>query len=609
MLEIKSVTWQNFLSFGDYQTTINFENLGQCLITGEVIDDEKTLSGSSQNPSNIIRSNGAGKSTCVSVMQWVLFGRTMHSTSPGNKVINWFTGKDCFGKIEFKNGDSITRTRSVNGHDELIYFKDGDKTELTSNTLSTSKNQQNKLNKDFGLDWETFSGSVFFNQYGKPWMEMADQTRKKAIERILHIDKFEYYSKVAKAKYDAIDTQIERQKTKKQSLEEENQRIRQQIERTTQASEAYNDNKTKRIQQIQQMILQEEQKQSKIQLPDLIKLQTKWEIVKKIKEKLEEKRRLSRELSDKIATINGTISSLRDKIELWQKKSGKVCMSCEQEVPAQHVSGKIGPIRQKLDSETIKINEEHTKKKQIDEEIKQIQQILVQKSPSTTLIEAKDTHQSWQRCDKEINRLKSAIETTKNEQNPHNTSIEELEGKINKNNDNIAEAEKEVERFNFLSRHYLYINRAYGDRSKIKSYIFQEHIPFINSRLKHYLDVFGLDIHIELTNSLSISSNLWGYEFESGGERKRTDVAFMLAMFDFHEQMYGRQCNILVLDEVDGRLDDDGIDSLINIIKNDLASKVEAILIISHRQHMQDVFPSQILVKRSNRFSQIEYSL
>ncbi len=99
---------------------------------------------------------------------------------------------------------------------------------------------------------------------------------------------------------------------------------------------------------------------------------------------------------------------------------------------------------------------------------------------------------------------------------------------------------------------------------------------------------------------------MWSYAFESGGERKRTDVAFMLATYDFHEHMYGRQCNILVLDEVDGRLDDDGIDSLINVIKTDLAPRVETILIVSHRNNMYDTFSRQICIERKNRFSSIK---
>jgi DNA repair exonuclease SbcCD ATPase subunit len=82
-------------------------------------------------------------------------------------------------------------------------------------------------------------------------------------------------------------------------------------------------------------------------------------------------------------------------------------------------------------------------------------------------------------------------------------------------------------------------------------------------------------------------------------------------MFDFHEQMYGRQSNVLVLDEVDGRLDDDGIDSLISVIKNDLANKVETIMVISHRNMMHDTFPRELRVKRTGSgdfrgFSEIE---
>ncbi len=80
----------------------------------------------------------------------------------------------------------------------------------------------------------------------------------------------------------------------------------------------------------------------------------------------------------------------------------------------------------------------------------------------------------------------------------------------------------------------------------------------------------------------------------------------MLAIFDFHEHLYGRQCNILVLDEVDGRLDDDGVDALIDIIKNDLASRVETVLTISHKGLMHDTFPKEIKVSRKNRFSTIE---
>jgi DNA repair exonuclease SbcCD ATPase subunit len=204
-----------------------------------------------------------------------------------------------------------------------------------------------------------------------------------------------------------------------------------------------------------------------------------------------------------------------------------------------------------------------------------------------------------------MKRYKADAAKIKDEENPHAAIIESTTNAIKKHRDTIPKIEQEIEQETYLNRHYWYIYKAYHDRTKIKSFVFQDHVPFINSRLRHYLDVFGLDVQIELTPALGITSNMWGYEFESGGEKKRTDVAFMLAMFDFHQQMYGRQCNLLVLDEVDGRLDDDGIDSLINIIKNDLAPRVDTVLIISHRNMMRDTFPRELHVTRTNRFSQI----
>ena len=87
-------------------------------------------------------------------------------------------------------------------------MKDGDEINVTSDTLGTAKLQQAELNRTFDLDWDLLCGSMFFNQYSKPWMEMADGTRKKAIERALHVDRFEYRAKVAKSKYgiNHIDT-------------------------------------------------------------------------------------------------------------------------------------------------------------------------------------------------------------------------------------------------------------------------------------------------------------------------------------------------------------------------------------------------------------------
>jgi len=598
------------MSYGDYLTTIELSDLSQCLIVGEVAgeEDSQELYDTQEfvEDKSRIKSNGAGKSCIPNAIMWCLFGKTMHSANPGDKVINFYTGKDCSVTIKFKSGDTITRTRNTDGKNELIYVKDGDENKFNADTLSTIKNQQAQLNKIFNLDWDLFCGSAFFTQYGKPWLEMADQSRKKAIERILHVDRFSYYASVAKSKYSKIDDMVESNKSKIQTIDINVQTLDEEIVRILSSSENFESNRKTRLENSNVVLNTEIQKQSDLVLPDLDKLRAKWKIIDQIKQKLSDLRLEKQDHDDTHRSGSLKTQHLEERIELWKQKAGAICTECEMEVSALHTDDKIKPLHDELQSKQDQLNEITTKINKLKQVIKQIKETLEDKSPNITLLDAEKIHNQWQKHADEIENIKTRIKEIKNESNPHSESVSTVQEKIKELNTQKNNIEKEIKRDTLLQSHYYYIYKAYNDRSKIKSYVFEEHIPFINGRLKHYFDVFGLDVQISLTKSLSVSSNMWGYEFQSGGERKRTDVAFMLAMYDLHEQMYGRQCNVLVLDEVDGRMDDDGIDALINIIKNDLANKVESILIISHRNMMHDVFPQELRVKRSNRFSMIE---
>jgi DNA repair exonuclease SbcCD ATPase subunit len=440
-------------------------------------------------------------------------------------------------------------------------------------------------------------------------MEMADQARKKAIERALHIDRFEYYAKIAKTKLASIETDLESSTFKITTIMAELERTASTITRLQQSAAGFEDNKFHRQQELQSQIATIRQEMVDFKLPDLEKLKDKWALIAKINQKLGEYRTQINQTTSKIAELKGTKSYLENKIVRWGAQSGRICTACEQTIPLTHVTSKIEPLQAELvvcDERMATLSEEY---KQLKDVLRKTEELVSQKQPSLTMRDAQSIHSAYNTKASEIERLERQITNIGSEKNPHEQSIKEAEASITKRQTQLDKIKTDNEQKLFLSQHYQYVFKAYNDRTKIKSYVFQEHIPYINERIKHYLGVFNLDVHIELTSSLGISSNLWGYEFESGGERKRTDVAFMLAMFDFHEQMYGRQCNILVLDEVDGRLDDDGIESLINIIKDDLSTKVESIMIISHRSSMWDTFPNEIKVVRKDRFSHLRIAV
>lgn len=743
MLELKSVSWKNFMSYGDYVTTLQLNKLGQCLIVGEIVEDGERYG--QLDPVKISKSNGAGKcvtadtqvlcldgskridqlevgqyvvsldthsvdshvvvgrvtdihqtgrkycwklttrcgkfiqatldhkiltssgfkrledvdvgsqvivldaglarssevvaaeslgvhdtwditvdvpgnsegnfcangifvhnSTIPSVIQWALFGRTMHSRAPGNSIVNYFTGQPCWVKLEFKNGDSIVRSRTSGGTSELIFVKDGDESRIVADTISTNTQQQQVLNKAFDLDWDIFCGCVFFNQYGKPWMEMADVTRKKSIERILHVDRLSYYAMCAKEKVDSLTLSASRLQIQMAELNNSIHSVTEQIQSLKSAQASFEDNKSSRSRAAKEQAVKLRQQAEAIEEPDIPALEAKWTLVAKINDKIKVLVDKKSELRQSQAQLQGKFDSLNSNIQLWNRKSGKMCVSCEQEVPADHVSAKIQPSLEQLKSLENDLAVLTADIEKLDSSISSARTLLTERTPGQSLIDARSVVKERQRLLAAADDLDTQAGSILEESNPHEQGVDNLKSQLDLYRRKLENLDKDFISTELTNRHFQYINKAYSDRNKIKSFVFRDHLPFINRRLRHYLDIFGLDIHIELTDALGISSDKWGYQFESGGERKRTDVAFMLAMFDFHEQMYGRQCNILVMDEVDGRLDDDGIDCLINIIKSDLAHRVETILVISHRNLMFDTFSREVRVTRQDRFSTLE---
>ena len=93
----------------------------------------------------------------------------------------------------------------------------------------------------------------------------------------------------------------------------------------------------------------------------------------------------------------------------------------------------------------------------------------------------------------------------------------------------------------------------------------------------------------------------------SGGERKRIDLALMFAIHDLHVNIYGRQCNIQVFDEVDGRLDEDGVYKFMEVLNANFVDpeRPSPILVISHKNEMRDAFPQHISVMKKDGFSTI----
>jgi len=602
MLEIESFSFQNFLSFGDYPSVVNLSELDQCLIVGQIEDD--------QGESLLGRSNGAGKSNVIAALQWALFGRTTHVANPGSKIRCWFSEADTWAKIAFKNGDNILRTRKKDGTTEVVYYHSGMEESIVANTLSVLKAQQAKINQVFNLDWDIFSKSVFFSCFDKPWLQMGDQKRKQTFERLFKLDRFAYYVKSASGRAGTDANELEKQKTVVQQNIKSLMEIKSQIEH--QRNIALNFEST-RDERIKQKHVQLSNFQSQLlNTPDynLAAVQAVWDEYNKLVNDINSKlNKIEEQRTSKFSELTYAkrrISELTIDIQNWENVSGKICNSCKQVVGENHVYNENNPKVIEINEHQQLIPNHETEINHLDELKQKALSMLDSRKPETSLEVCKSFVQQRTNLNQNINLISQEIASIQNEEAPNAESLSNFSDSLKRLSEELKKAQDEIKVLEDRIVHLEYIRRAYSDRNKIKRNVISQHVPFVNQRLDYYLDVMGLDVKVKITDSLGVESNYWGYEFQSNGEKRRTDVAMMLATFDLHEQLYGRQCNLLVLDEVDGQLDQSGIDSLIQIIRNDLSRRVDTVFIISHKNTMQSVFSSEIKVKKRGNFSILE---
>ena len=81
MLELISVEYKNFMSYGNNITKIDFTEFNSLIITGP---------------------NGSGKSSLSEVLYFILYGKPYRKTTI-DELTNKINKKGCYGKIEFSN--------------------------------------------------------------------------------------------------------------------------------------------------------------------------------------------------------------------------------------------------------------------------------------------------------------------------------------------------------------------------------------------------------------------------------------------------------------------------------------------------------------------------
>jgi len=160
---------------------------------------------------------------------------------------------------------------------------------------------------------------------------------------------------------------------------------------------------------------------------------------------------------------------------------------------------------------------------------------------------------------------------------------------------------------------YKILNKAFS-KDGIQALIIQNSIPEIEGEANKILSrLTDNRIHIALelqrdkksgglkdTLDIKISdeSGTRDYELYSGGEAFRTNFSLRIALAKLMARRSGTKLRTLIIDEGFGTQDSEGIEQLVQAI-NEISRDFDKILVITHMEHLKNMFPTKIEVSKS----------
>lgn len=167
-MKVTNLTLCNFRSFYDVHS-LKLDTPGLTFVKGENKDD------------SLANSNGAGKSSIWSALDWCLFGKTEGSA---DSVVNREAGNNCWVRADLQDeADTYTiiRARNTDQGNKLTLFVNGTEVEA----LDTNKTQE-YINNAIGISRDIFHAAIYRGQDSKfNFMEAKDSKRKEILTEML----------------------------------------------------------------------------------------------------------------------------------------------------------------------------------------------------------------------------------------------------------------------------------------------------------------------------------------------------------------------------------------------------------------------------------------
>ncbi len=567
MIKFQNLRYKNFLSSGNHWTELKLNKNTSTLIVGH---------------------NGAGKSTILDALTFVLFNKPFRKINK-NQLINSINEKDCLVEIDF-SVDSIPYTIKRGMKPTLFeIYREG----VLFDQSSSSNDQQKWLEQSLlKLNYKSFTQIIILGSSNfVPFMQLSSQHRREVVEDLLDIKVFSVMNDVSKIKIKEIKDELKELSYKKENLEDKIESQNNFIEKINKRRTQDVDNKKEKIisivEQVDQLVLENQNIQVKVlgrtnSLEELAYSDSMLIKLEKFNAKIEQK-----------------LSNLIEDHKFF--KDNRVCPTCTQTIEEEFRLNKVAVIEEKA-KEIQQAQKDLQQSIEIESQ-KQQNFITFSKEVSNLNNEINFNNVKISGLRKQIEEFESEIQTltsTNKDANIEHAKLKSLKESLDLILKNTSTKKEELQNYEFISL----LLKDDGAKSKI----IKKYLPVINSNLNKYLEILDFPVNFTLDEEFNEKAlnpiyEDFSYSSFSEGEKMRIDLALLFTWREVAKVKNSINTNLLILDEVfDSSLDEAGTDYFTKIIK--CVVKDSNTFVISHKvEDLLEKFDQTIKFEKRKGFS------